>query len=217
MRLPGSAAPVISGSPKVGELLSCSTGTWSNSPTGFTFAWLRMGVAIPGATSASHQVLAADAARGLACRVEATNAGGTSSAVSDEVLVAAELPAVTPPVVTPPVIVGTGTPAPTPVTPTPTIKKKTGLIGIGAPSSGRRGSPLRFTATFTGVPSGKVVLQRRVKGKFINVSALRAKTARVTLTFTPQKTGLQILRVRYSSAGVVRTSRTIVIRVRPPL
>ena len=213
------APPAVSGSPRVGELLSCSTGTWSNAPTGFTFAWLRMGVPIPGANAAGHQVVAADAARGLACRVEATNAGGTSSAVSDEVLVAAELPAVTPPVVTPPVIVGGGATVTPPATPPPpaVAKRKTGLIGVGAPSAGRRGSPLRLRATFSGVPAGRVVLQRRVKGRFVNVSSLVARTSRVTLVFTPPRTGLQILRVRYASAGVQRVSRTIVIRVRPPL
>ena len=213
------APPVVSGSPRVGELLSCSTGTWSNAPTGFTFAWLRMGVPIPGANAAGHQVVAADAARGLACRVEASNAGGTSSAVSDEVLVAAELPAVTPPVVAPPVLVGGGAKVAPPVTPpTPTVvKRRTGLIGVGAPSAGRRGSPLRLTATFSGVPAGRVVLQRRVKGRFVNVSSRVAKASRVILVFTPQRTGLQILRVRYVSAGVHRVSRMIVIRVRPPL
>lgn len=34
-----SAAPVVSGSPQVGETLSCSTGGWDNSPTSFEYVW----------------------------------------------------------------------------------------------------------------------------------------------------------------------------------
>ena len=203
------SAPAVSGGPRVGEILSCSPGTWSNAPTGFAFAWLRQGVRIPGADAATRQVTAADAGQALACRVEATNAGGTSAAVSEEILVASEQPVVTPPVVSPPVVIGGGG------VPAPVVRRKTGLIGVGAPSAGRVGASLRLTATFTGTPAGRVVLQRKVRGRFVNATSLRPGSARVALTFTPQRAGLLVLRVRYASGGVMRLSRNIVIRVRP--
>ena len=46
--------PSVAGSPQVGGLLSCSAGTWANGPTGFGFAWLRDGQAIPGATGFTY-------------------------------------------------------------------------------------------------------------------------------------------------------------------
>lgn len=34
-----TVAPVISGSPLSGQLLTVSTGTWNNTPTGYTYQW----------------------------------------------------------------------------------------------------------------------------------------------------------------------------------
>ena len=87
-----TAPPVISGTPAAGRALSCSTGTWSNVPTRFTYRWNRDGAAIPGATAGSHLVTPADAGRRLTCTVTASNSGGATSATSAPVTIASIAP-----------------------------------------------------------------------------------------------------------------------------
>lgn len=72
-------APIISGDVRIGEVLSSDTGVWSNSPTSFARQWTRDGAPIGGATSATYTVVAADIACEIACKVTATNAGGSSA------------------------------------------------------------------------------------------------------------------------------------------
>ena len=74
-----SVAPVASGSLTVGSTLSCTTGTWTNSPTGYAYTWLRGGSTISGATSASYVTVTADGGTSVGCSVIASNAGGNSS------------------------------------------------------------------------------------------------------------------------------------------
>jgi hypothetical protein len=202
---------VIAGSPVVGQLLTCSTGSWSGTPTAYGFAWLRDGVIVPGATGASRQVTAADAGRALACQVRASNDGGTSTAVSIEAVVAGEVPTAAPGLGGP----VTGVAAPAPVGLTPPRLRRAGLIGVSAPSGGRVGRLIRFTATFSATPAGRVALQRRVGRKFVNVASVRPRARRVAITFTPTKAGLLVFRLRYVSAGKQRLSRTILVKVRP--
>jgi hypothetical protein len=83
-----TAAPTISGTPKVGNTLSCSNGTWSGSaPITYTRQWLRAGAPIAGATGASYVATAADAGKFLTCKVTAHNVAGTASKVSAAVKV----------------------------------------------------------------------------------------------------------------------------------
>ena len=85
-----TAAPVISGTPSAGQTLSCSTGTWTNSPTGYAYQWNRDGSAIPGATGSSYTVQGADQGHTLTCTVIASNsAGAGTGATSAGVAVAA--------------------------------------------------------------------------------------------------------------------------------
>ena len=74
-----SVAPVASGSLTVGSTLSCTTGTWTNSPTSYAYTWLRGGSTISGATSATYVTVTADGGTSVGCSVIATNAGGNSS------------------------------------------------------------------------------------------------------------------------------------------
>jgi alpha-tubulin suppressor-like RCC1 family protein len=76
-------APVIFGTPAVGERLSCATGLWTGIPTPtFTVQWLRDGVPIAGAIGSSYQVQGADEGSSLACRVTAKSTAGEMSATS---------------------------------------------------------------------------------------------------------------------------------------
>ena len=81
-----SVAPVASGSLTVGSTLSCTTGTWSNSPTSYAYTWLRGGTTISGATSASYVTVTADGGTSVGCAVIATNASGNSVSVASNTL-----------------------------------------------------------------------------------------------------------------------------------
>ncbi len=61
--------PTISGTAKVGSTLTANTGTWSPTPTAFTYQWLRNGTAISGATSATYKLVTADAGKSLTVKV----------------------------------------------------------------------------------------------------------------------------------------------------
>ena len=73
-----ASAPLISGSDRTGGTLSCAPGGWTGAPTAFSFAWLRDGDPLTGATAPTHLVTASDAGHALACEVIATNVGGAS-------------------------------------------------------------------------------------------------------------------------------------------
>lgn len=83
-----TAAPVVSGTPAVGETLSCTDGSWTGTPAPtFAYSWLRDGVAISGATASTYVVQTADVGNGLTCKVTATNKSGSAAAVSNTLIV----------------------------------------------------------------------------------------------------------------------------------
>ena len=99
-----TAAPAISGTPGAGSLLSCSTGTWTNAPTSFSYQWMRDGQNIAGATSQSYLIaLNDDGGYQITCAVTASNGGGSATAPS----AALAIPDLSPHVVTQPTIRGT--------------------------------------------------------------------------------------------------------------
>jgi hypothetical protein len=76
--------PMVSGTPAVGEALTCSDGTWTGEPPlTFTEKWLRDGTPISDATGSRYQVQVADMGEGLSCEVTATNSAGHKSAISN--------------------------------------------------------------------------------------------------------------------------------------
>ena len=79
--------PLVTGTGAVGDTLSCSTGTWTNSPTSYAYQWLRDGVAIVGATASTYLLAAADSTHAISCTVTATAAGGSGSATSNAIAV----------------------------------------------------------------------------------------------------------------------------------
>lgn len=79
--------PAITGTVRAGETLTCSTGTWTNSPSSYAYQWTRDGSNIGGATNSTYVVTPTDIPALIACIVTASNAGGaslpaTSAAVS---------------------------------------------------------------------------------------------------------------------------------------
>ena len=109
-----TAPPTITGTPAVGQVLTCERGTWSSSggPSAgsitYSYRWKRDGTAIASATAATYAVEAADAGTALTCTVTAQNNLGSTQATSAPVAVGA---AGTGPVNTaPPTITGTRLP-----------------------------------------------------------------------------------------------------------
>ena len=77
--------PVITGTVAVGQVLTASTGAWSNAPTTYAYQWQRCSgsplacTAISAATAATYTLTSADAGFSTAVQVTATNAGGSAS------------------------------------------------------------------------------------------------------------------------------------------
>ena len=90
--------PAISGTATQGQVLSSTTGTWSNSPTGFAYQWRRCdsggtGCAdIAGATNSTYTLVAADVTGTVRVVVTATNAGGSAAATSTQTAAVASAP-----------------------------------------------------------------------------------------------------------------------------
>jgi len=80
-------APVVTGSAVVGSLLTCSTGTWTNSPTSYTYQWRKNGVNIGGETTNTYTTVVGDIAAAVDCVVRATNADGFGTKDSNDITV----------------------------------------------------------------------------------------------------------------------------------
>jgi threonine/homoserine efflux transporter RhtA len=98
--LPGNTAlPAISGTPQEGLALTTSTGTWTNSPTSYTFQWKRCDssgancASIAGATSARYVLVSSDVGKTLRASVTASNTTGSTSATSSATAAVAPAPA----------------------------------------------------------------------------------------------------------------------------
>ncbi len=79
---------IMSGAPQVGNTLTATTGTWTNSPTGYSYQWEDCNTAgescssIGGATASSYKLTASDLGHTLRVVVSASNAGGSTPATS---------------------------------------------------------------------------------------------------------------------------------------
>jgi hypothetical protein len=84
-----SASPTISGTEKAGSTLTASNGTWSNSPTSYTYQWRRCATDgsacgdIVGATDNTYTLTSTAVHHTLRVVVTAKNADGSASATSD--------------------------------------------------------------------------------------------------------------------------------------
>ena len=103
--------PTITGTAQQGKLLTEHHGEWTNSPTGYTYQWMRCealgGSCLPisGATGETYSPVAEDVGHALRVTETASNAGGSGSAAES-----AATAVVVPPVPvdsTPPTITGT--------------------------------------------------------------------------------------------------------------
>ncbi|MCW2801064.1 MAG: hypothetical protein JWQ70_2536 [Aeromicrobium sp.] len=89
LSMKNTAAPVVTGTPKVGSKLTASTGSWSPSPDSYTYSWLLDGDAISGATSKTYKPTASQVGHKISAAVTALRTSyPTTKAVSKTVTVA---------------------------------------------------------------------------------------------------------------------------------
>jgi len=74
--------PVVSGTTTLGSVLTTTNGTWTNSPTSFTYKWRRGASIISGATSSTYTLVYADSSASISSEVTAINAGGSTAEAS---------------------------------------------------------------------------------------------------------------------------------------
>ena len=74
-----TVAPKVSGTAKVGYALTAVNGTWSPTPTGYGYRWLRNGSGIGGATASTYKPTAADVGTKLTVEVTVVRAGYTKT------------------------------------------------------------------------------------------------------------------------------------------
>jgi hypothetical protein len=92
-----TALPTITGTTTVGQTLTARDGTWTNSPTSFSYQWLRCNgggnncVKVANGTQKTYTLVGADAGRTMRVEVTATNADGSSTARSAQTAVVAPL------------------------------------------------------------------------------------------------------------------------------
>lgn len=83
-------APTISGVADVGEILTVSsTGTWTNSPSSYTYQWNRAGAPILGETNTTYTAAVADQGYDVTCTLRGINASGSSTATSNAISIPA--------------------------------------------------------------------------------------------------------------------------------
>jgi hypothetical protein len=92
-----AAEPTVSGTTVVGQTLTEHHGQWDGSPTSYRIQWelctsALSCVPIAGATSASYQIVAADATHTLRVSETAVNAAGSSAAISSAETAIVSLP-----------------------------------------------------------------------------------------------------------------------------
>ncbi|WP_166804928.1 hypothetical protein [Cryobacterium sp. Sr8] len=78
--LTASPSPIIKGTPRSGQTLTVSPGSWAPEPVALATQWKSAGVAIPGATASTYVVLATDAGKAITVTVTGSKLGYTSMA-----------------------------------------------------------------------------------------------------------------------------------------
>ncbi|MFT4110541.1 S8 family serine peptidase [Propionicimonas sp.] len=73
-------SPSTSGTFKAGKTVTAKKGTWSPTPTSYSYRWLRAGSAISGATKSSYRLTRADKGKKVSVKVTVARAGYTTTA-----------------------------------------------------------------------------------------------------------------------------------------
>ena len=79
---PPARIAVPSGTPAIGDALTCKSGRWGGNPALFTYRWLRDGLPIAGATASQYTLLPEDEGKAIQCQVTGTIGSREAIAVS---------------------------------------------------------------------------------------------------------------------------------------
>ena len=82
-----TAAPVISGATTLSSVLTTTTGTWTESPSSYTYQWKR-GATNIGINNNNYTLVAADSGAAITCVVTASNGSGSSSPATSNTITA---------------------------------------------------------------------------------------------------------------------------------
>ncbi|MEV5054234.1 hypothetical protein MRBLAR12_004491, partial [Arthrobacter sp. LAR12-1-1.1] len=157
--------PTITGTAKVGLILTATPGTWGPSPVTLTYQWKANGVAITGATATTYKPVAADVGKTLTVTVTGTKTGYTTAAKTSAATAAVAKGSLIAPI---PTITGTA---------------KVGLILTATPGTW---GPSPVTLTYQWKANG-VAITGATATTYKPVAADVGKTLTVTVTGT--KTG----------------------------
>ena len=214
-----TAPPVISGTPQVGQTLTTTNGTWSNSPTSFAYQWLRCNaggnacVNVANGTARTYTLVGADAGRTIRVRVTATNADGSASAQSDQTEPVAPATSTAGPRNTePPTITGTpkvgqtltaneGSWTASPTSYTYQWQRCDADIASCAPVTGATGKTYGVATADLGFRLRVAVTARNARGSATANSAITAIVA-PAVTITNRRPTLAIISIRFSGARV---------------
>ena len=82
-----TVVPVVSGTGRVNEVLTCSRGSWDHAPTTYAFQWKSAAVNV-GTNVPTYTPVSGDVTKLVTCVVTATNAtGGTAASPSNGITV----------------------------------------------------------------------------------------------------------------------------------
>jgi hypothetical protein len=187
----------ISGSPVVGETLTCMPSGFSGNGVFLRYQWLRDGAAIGGAGSQSYVPVAADVGREVSCRVLASNSAGEADSTSGALTVS---PAVA------------GPPGPEGPAGTTGPQGPAGPTGETGPQ-GPAGTVSAFTIAC------RLVSLRQVSCLVTPVDGDRRTRSRASIRVAGTrsravKRGRGAIRVRVKTAKRVRRSARVVVRYR---
>ncbi|SDT13047.1 Putative cell wall binding repeat 2 [Microterricola viridarii] len=171
--------PTITGTARVGSVLTANAGTWTPAPVTLAYQWLVANVAVPGATAATYTPVAGDVGKTVTVRVTGTKTGYTTKAVTSAATAAV---AAAPPLVL--------------VAPTPTI---TGTARVGSVLTANAGTwtPAPVSLSYqwlvanVAVPGATAATYKPVAanvGKTVTVRVTGTKTGYTTKTVTSAAT-----------------------------
>ncbi len=209
--------PGISGSPQIGTSLNCAPGTWTGSPS-YSFQFERYAgdaktVVRTYAAGSTYTVQTADEGTTIACRVKATNNGGSAEAVS------ARTAAVTAPAAAPPGEQPTDpapAPAPDPIAPrtdVPVAAADTTGPAIALRSRACSRTTCKLTLVLTdasGVRALEAKLRTRVRRSCRRNGRRTTCVKTVTRTLTPRFYGGGVFVV--TAARLRRGAHTVALR-----